>query len=140
MLDIEFKLQPSFYCQILFFTLFVASLLILIFMPISLLLKSIAIIINLLYGIYVLYHDVLLQSETAIISLRRIADGRWLLQTKNHKTYEVEIHGESTVTSVVSVLLFRVAKQFRSKACILFTDSLASDDYRKIVVLLKTHA
>lgn len=138
MLDLEFALRPSLHCFILLISLLILSILILIFLPIHFIIKCLAILFTTIYGCFILRRHVLLTDKAAIIAIRKLSDGRWLLHTRK-QTYEAELCGESTITSFVSVLLFRVAKHFNQRVCILFKDSLLSDEYRKLVVTLKTY-
>lgn len=135
MLDLDFDLKPSVYFVIFFSCLLCLALGVLFSLHCYFIGKILAIIFTLVYGSFVLGQYGLLQGSAAIIAIRRLVDGRWLLSSE-HQSYEAKLCGESTVTNMVSVLLFRVDKKITPKVCIVFKDSLSPDQYRKLMVTL----
>lgn len=136
MLNLEFKLKPSKQYLTLLFTVFVISMVIVLTLPLEWWIKLIGLLCLFLYGGRILWQFGLLRSKHSIISIRHHSDGRWLLHT-HKKVYEAELRGDSTVTGWVSILRFRILKRFWPKSCVVFRDSLRTDDYRKLLVVLR---
>lgn len=63
--------------------------------------------------------------------------GRWQLQDRLGQ-YSAELCPESTVTSVVCFLVFRLNGIGRKRTCLVFRDALSKDIYRQLLVYLRT--
>lgn len=113
----------------------------------SILLISIAIILLLPIGMVwrilletaiVIYGLNLMRGHLSLIRLKYMGSGKWLLQTSK-RVVEGEILGDSTVTSLVSVLRFRLYGQYLTRSCVLFRDSLLPDQYRQLMIILRMY-
>lgn len=138
MQNLEFILRPSSVYLFLTSLFFLVTLGIVLFLPISPILKLFLFILVFTYSIYILWRFGLLRSRLSIVGIKRLSDGRWLLKTPVDEIV-AELCPFSTVTSVVSVLRFKVPKQRMSKICIIFWDSLEREHFRQLLVVLKMY-
>jgi len=136
MLDHEFKLKPSKHYIAWVSIILLASIIIMLCLQIEVRYKLVSFMFVGVYGGYIIWKFVLLRSAKSIVSIRRHRDGRWRIYTPLH-TYDAELRGDSTVTGLVSILRFRVAKRFWPVSCIVFQDSLEPDRYRQLIVVTK---
>src|SRR6516162_6059252 len=104
MLDLEFKLKPSRQCVAFLSLLLLATVAIMLWLPMLIWLKIIGLMFIIPYGAHGVWQVGLLRSQ-AILSLRRGSDGSWLVYTPS-QIYQGELSGESTVSGMVSVLRF----------------------------------
>jgi len=139
MLDHEFNLKPSWYALSLITLILAITVAILYGLPINAWIKLGGWLFVLIYGGYLFKRFGLLQDGRAITRIKREQDGKWLLQTKKNVIYTAELQGDSTVTTWLSVLRFRVPKRFWPISCIVFRDSLTRDHYRKLLVLVRMY-
>jgi hypothetical protein len=136
--DLVFNLKPSTHYLILLGSTLLLSLLIIAWLPLGMFIKLLLQLLASAYGAHVVWKYGLLRSKHSINVLRRHKDGQWLLSTAN-QTYPASIRGDSTVTSVVSVLHFQLDSFRRPFACLIFRDALGTDTYRRLLVVLKMH-
>ncbi len=59
----------------------------------------------------------------------------WYLKKAGEKLY-VTFLGQSTVTSMVSILCFSEEGKYLKQSCMIFKDAMPSDRYRQLVVML----
>lgn len=138
MCDVEFHLKPSRYLLFFVGVLFISAIIVVFTLPLTTLSKMVVVLTLLIYGYTILNRDVLLSSPDAICAIRRLVDGRWIIQTRNNKSYFCALHGESTVTQLVIVLLMTIDNSFWKKSCVILKDSfIVKDDYRKLILALK---
>ncbi|HEX4044738.1 MAG TPA: protein YgfX [Gammaproteobacteria bacterium] len=144
----EFILKPSRqYC--IFFALLVGlSLIIFISLPLAWLTKGMGLFIQGSYSSYLFWRYVSLKSSRSIIGIKKQSDTHWLLIMPNG-SYSAKLRGDSTITRWVSILRFNLMNNndkannkeekyiFWPVTCVIFRDSLATDYYRKCVVLLR---
>lgn len=97
-------------------------------------LKIACILLLLTYGVWFYRHKQQLGSVTA---LKKREDGSYLIQS-NGSWIPAELLGTSIVTTFVSILYFKLGRSREQPYCILFKDSLPEDQYRRLMVLLRT--
>ena len=79
---------------------------------------------------------ILLKSGHSIYRLILDQDG-WALHTRLG-VLRADLCGESTVTQWVSILRFQIREGAYKRSCVIFRDMLTGDDYRRLLVLLRT--
>lgn len=136
MLDLAFRLKPSKNYILFMLTVLVLSIIIILVLPFDLGIKCLGLLLSCGYGSYVVRQFGLLQNKHSITAIQRQNDGCWILHT-NKKTYHAKLSGDSTVTSLVSILRFRIPSRLFKKTCIILSDSLHPDDYRRLLIALK---
>jgi len=112
------------------------AMVIILTLTIAFFVKLICLISVLAYSRLILPKHVLL---TSLLSVRRLfltENGKWGIETGLGKQV-VTIRGDSTLTGIVSVLRFEVGKKIGS--CVIFKDAVKGDEYRKLLVLLRTN-
>lgn len=138
MLNFEFIPKISTYYLVLLIFFFTLSAMIIINLPIGIAIKLLGLLSVFIYCGHMLFRFGLFFSPHSIRGLKRDSQGKWLLYTHKH-TYEAELLGDSTVTSFVSVLRFRIPQSYWPKSCVIFRDSLPLDHYRKLLVVLRMY-
>jgi len=136
--DLEFNFRPSKQYLLIISLILLTSMVIVLALMLGVWIKLLIFILIMGYGGHIFWKYGLLQSRHSITGIRRHSDGRWHLYTQDN-TYHADIRGDSTVTSLVSVLRFRVDRKSLPVSCIVFRDSLPPDFYRQLIVLLKMH-
>jgi hypothetical protein len=134
--DLEFKLQPSKYYLLLISLVLIASAIIIATISIPIWSKLLVLCALTSYGGYIVWRYVLLKSKYSIRSLRRHSNASWSLYTHQH-IYSAELRGDSTVTSVIAILRFQRANTFFPLSAVVFKDSLAVEEYRRLKVLVQ---
>lgn len=132
---VNFHLRPSRQYLIIFGMIVLASVLILIGLPIPLWLKLIAIAIVLVHGFRVCWRYALLRDKLSITIIRYVDEGRWVIQTREG-TFAAQLQSNSTVTSIIILLHFKIAGKMLPLKSIIFRDSLSADDFRQLLVIL----
>lgn len=133
--NLELKLKPSRQYLIFLLSLLFTTVCLIILAPIPFFLKGASLLGSSLYGWY-LIEGALLHHPHAIIFIEHKSDGSWLLRSKRN-AYKSMISGDSTVTSLISILRFNRPHHFFKKTCLIFPDSLPDGDYRRLLVVLK---
>ena len=93
------------------------------------LVKLILLVLSVLYSGFILYQ----QQQWQFIQLD---ENGWQLQ-RGKERYAIDIAGESTVTSFVTVLRFRVPGNRFKQSCVIFKDTMEPEVYRRMVVCLR---
>lgn len=137
MLDLEFNLKRSNYYLGLLVSVLLANSFVVFYLPFALSVKLIIFFMMTIYVGYIIWRHVCLQSKHSIRSIRRHADGSWSLQTKS-KRYSSVLRGESTVTTLISILRFRAHNEVWPRSCIIFCDALPADRYRQLLITLRS--
>ncbi len=52
-------------------------------------------------------------------------------------TYDAKLRGDSTVTTLVSILRFDLPARRQIATCMVFKDSLPAEDYRRLISLVR---
>jgi hypothetical protein len=134
-IDINFR--PSLQWNVLLAIAMLGSIVIILTLAISTPLKVILLTFTAGYGILLFgRHSLLIHHKQAVTGLKLNQDG-WFLIT-NSGVHSVEIGGESTITLFACILRFQLTNSKQKRSCIVLNDSLKSDDYRRLVVHLRT--
>lgn len=133
---IQFIFKPSRTYQFLLVVVYAASMLVIALLAMPLMGKLPLLLALTAYMTWVFWHYGLLKAPLSIQCLRHVSDRQWVVVTRDNEV-EAEICGDSTVTRWVSVLRFRVGGRKRPISCIVFNDSLAQDQYRKLMVAVR---
>ena len=126
MRKIDIRLQPSRQLISCMITTSIISLFIVCYLPLYWILKFPLLTLVLGYSSYLVWHHGLRRTADAICGLRMI-DQQWYLDTATD-TMSGELRGDSTVTTLLSVLRFNVANNIIS--FVIFSDMLAPHRYR----------
>lgn len=126
-----FNLKPSRQYRLLLGLLCVLAFVAIMALPISIFIKFGLFLAVFLYGRY-------LARPIDIIRLNYLSDQSWLLVDHKGKAIPADLLGDSTVTTCVSVLRFKVAHRRFSQNCLVFRDSLAKGQYRALRVVLRS--
>lgn len=137
--DHAFHLKPSPRLTVLLILLAVTSAVLVIFLPLPAWLDLLVFLSASAYGVLLIRQFGLLRGGKAVTCLRRLPDGRWLVSMAKRE-YEAELCGDSTVTTLASILRFRMpGPSFWTKACVIMPDSLPAGQYRQLLVTLKMY-
>lgn len=78
----------------------------------------------------------LLQTKHAIRALRCYSNGRWQVHTP-HQIYDAILRKDSTVTPVITILRFQIPKKRLPISCVVLPDSLPTNLYRRLRVVVR---
>lgn len=134
MLNLNVTFKPSWYYLILISIFLLMSMLVLLTITIQWECKLLGLLGLIIYGQYLLRFGLLCR-ENAILGIVRNSAGEWWVQTK-HVLSPAQLQGDSWVTSWVIVLRFRVDNKHFIQSSIIFRDSLAFGNYRRLLVAL----
>lgn len=98
--------------------------------------RGLTVILVIVYGGFIMRQFVLLINNRSIKAIHYQNDRQWLVHT-NAGDYFAKVLGSSTVTNLVSVLRFKVMGKQKVYSCVIFFDSLSTEDYRRLVVQLR---
>jgi hypothetical protein len=87
------------------------------------------------YFIHVLRQHGLLINKSSILGFDCVQNN-WRISMQQG-VYSAKLCGDSTITSVAMVLRFQIEGAFSKHSCLIMRDSLATDNYRELMVLLK---
>lgn len=137
MRDQEFKLIPSKLYLVMMSMLLGSSALILLCLPISIWMKLAGMILLTIYAIVAMQRYAYLSSRQSIkaIQFDRTLK-RWMVYT-NADTYSTTLCGDSILTTWVMVLRFRLPNRWWPISCLIFKDSLTSQQFRELAILLR---
>jgi hypothetical protein len=135
MQKIDIKINPSKQGFILLICLFFVSFVIIYSLSELGWAKIILAIITLVYGGSIFRRDILLKHPYSIVRLSKQKDDIWYLyNSKGH--IEARLSGDSTVTTVCSILRFKVPNHFFKYSCLIFRDSINTETYRRLLLQL----
>ncbi|MEO8965756.1 MAG: protein YgfX [Gammaproteobacteria bacterium] len=129
MQKIENQLHPSRQFILLHSTILICSIAIIISLPFMASLKLAFIAATLIYSAFIQYG----QHQWQAI---RVSPDGWALQRSN-QYLPIEIVGDSTITTRVSVLRFVITGERCRSSCLIFKDSMDGDAYRQLIVRLR---
>ena len=136
MLDHDFNLKNSRHYQLTFIIIFITSVIIPFCLPMNFTWKLLFLCLLMGYGIYLLFHAGIFANKHSIIRIRRSQEGEWMLYTPTEMMFAT-LDQNTTVTRYVSILCFRLEHSFAFKSCVIFSDALPPNHYRRLLVLLK---
>lgn len=135
MLDLHVKLQLSRQFMVLILLVVGGCLLISISLPWAIAAKVLLFLTITGYGSYLFWRYGLLKSPNAITQLA-YKGKHWQLYDQQGPV-DAELCGDSTVTTWVCVLRFRVAEKKLKRTCIIFCDALAPDEYQRLLAVVR---
>src|SRR5690348_5835615 len=91
-------------------------------------------VVTLVYGLRLLWGQVLLKAPGALVALTCRADNTWLLQERSGATCSALLRGESTRWGGVCILCFQGAKK---RSAVVFYDAVDPAAYRQLLMRLK---
>lgn len=132
---IDIKIQHSriFLGLISFIT--IASMAIVISLNLNGLSKVVLSLSALSYGGWILWKDGLRKGVNSIQGLQFLPDGSCVVRYSSGE-HMAQIQGDSTITTLVSVLRFKVP-QNRQASIVIFKDAVSPEIYRQLLVWLK---
>jgi len=131
----NFSISRQYLTLLLIVSFLSCSMIFMLTLPI--IYKCIIMILLMAYLASIIWRFCLLRAASSIRGLRQLDGGQWLLQMRDAEI-EGNLLGDSTITRWVSILRFRVANRYRPLSCIIFSDSLTSNSYRKLIVQIQT--
>ncbi len=131
----DFHLAPSRLYLFIFGAILLITSLILCYFPIPWWLKLIAVMIVIAHGSHTCWRYALLRHKFSITTIRYTSEKRWVIQN-GEGTLAVDLHPSTTVTTIVMLLHFRVPGKMIPHKSVIFRDSLSTDDFRKLLVIL----
>jgi hypothetical protein len=111
---------------------------IIVYLPITLILKFFLCGIVIFYSVMIFWKHGLLKAKHSIESFY-IDKGSWQIRDKTG-VFSAELSGDSTITTMVCILCFQLADTKKKRFSLVFTDSLKKDEYRRLMVKLRTNA
>jgi len=134
----HFRLNPSYYFLAFIVIAVLLSVGVIIILEMHWYLKIFTMSCVFIYAWYCLYKQGFLKSSTAIIEIIHIENQDWyLLTATNH--YQAELLGDSTMTTKLSILRFSIPGKFFTKSCVIFSDSMACDHYKQLLIRVKAY-
>jgi hypothetical protein len=131
---IDINLRVSLIFNVLIAMVTLASDIIILTLPISMTIKAVLLLFVSVYSIFI-YREHGLQAAQGL----KLTQEGWFLRD-NLGVMAVELLGESTITAFVCVLRFKSATSAKKRTCIVFNDALNPDEYRRLIVQLRTSA
>ncbi len=95
-------------------------------------------LVLLYYSSQVLWQDILLKSQRAVVALGYCDDNSWQLQGRLGERLEAKLLGGSVVWAYFCLLRFRLQSGQEVRSCLVFYDALDQQSYRKLSIHLRT--
>ncbi|OAI50025.1 hypothetical protein AYO45_00145 [Gammaproteobacteria bacterium SCGC AG-212-F23] len=133
------ELKPSKIAIFLISIVIVSSMLISFLLLVSWVEKLILLLFISGYGSQIMRKYGLLTARNAIFHCRYSDENGWYFSSHDVDFFAVDIMGESTLTRWLSVLRFQIAGEKSKQACVIFKDSIATNDYRKMLAILRNY-
>lgn len=106
-------------------------------LPVLIWLRLGLLVFLLAYGASIFWQYALLRAAWSVIAVKKLEDKRWQLTTRSD-IQTAALRGDSTVTAYVSVLRFDIPERKKPLSCIIFRDSLAADEYRRLTGAIRS--
>lgn len=135
----DFNFCPSKRLIAFYVTLLLASLAILLLLPITWMVKVFGAISLALYGVYTLWRYGLLKSSKSILCMEYHGQGSWMVYTPQ-RHFNASIKRDSTVTPFISVIRLQEQGKRLPLSLLVCPDSLPPSIYRQWTVLLRLGA
>lgn len=136
MLNLEFKIKPSWQYLFLLAFVFLATAAVIFSLQILWIWKGILFLTTAIYCWQITFRYALLKAEQSIISIKYEGNKTWTVQMKSGQ-YRGELCGDSLVTTFVCVMRFRIPGKFWPRSCVIFQDALDDNQHRHLLTLLK---
>ncbi len=135
----EFKIMPSLFYSIFLGVTLLASMVVMALLPWSLWLKLVGMLVVGVYGAAIFWRYALLRAQLSVTGIAQLEHGQWQVTTAGGDVNAV-LRGDSTVTSIISVLRFDFPGLRRPVSCIICRDSLRADSYRRLLGVVRMGA
>ncbi len=135
MQEIDTNLKPSAVLVILSSLILLCTACLVFDLPLSWWVRSVILGLVLVYGGNIFWHTMLLRGKNAILKIALTTDG-WEIHDQT-TIYPAELGGESTVTTLLCVLRFKVLGENRKRSVIIFRDAIEPEIYRRFVAILR---
>jgi hypothetical protein len=133
----DFKLLRSPLFNSLLVSIVIASNGILLSLPLGWFLKAAIMLLTAAYGLSIIWQHGLLKGKNSLVSLSK-NQTVWHIATRD-AIFSAELCGDSTITTLVSILKFRTANSKTLLSCVIFCDALPTNNqYRHLIVQLRT--
>lgn len=130
-----FQLRPSKQFILLSSLFIFLSLMVIQSLVLYWLIKDVVELLVVLYGIHMIVRDGLLRSKHSITNLKYEKNG-WFI-AREEKFERAILCGESTVTTFISILRFRLQGKKGVLSCLILRDSLSQLNYRRLIILTR---
>lgn len=132
---ISIKLKPSKLLIIFFLFLSIASMTVIGSLTVNMGLKIILSVVVIFYGGYILYQYGFLMSKYSIKQL--ILNPEVCLLRTEAGEFSAKLCGDSTITTKLCILRFKVANQWLKRSCLITQDALEQGSYRQLTITLR---
>lgn len=133
-----FKLRTSHQFAVIWLFFIAATLITITTLAISIFLKILLMISVCVYGGMIFWRHILLRAPSSIVWFEWQSDEQWQLYTNTNSFFAHLSDYQFAFTKIV-ILRFKNPETFWPKSCILFSDSLSADQYRQLLVMLRTN-
>lgn len=137
MQEINLNLRPSKAFTNLIYMLMLGVVIIILYLPIFWGLKVLLIIMNVIYGLYIIARYGVLKHPSSIVRLILSHDGYYMADS--YKVFLINLLGESVVTSLLCFLRYTTPQNRRKHSLLVWKDMLSEEDYRQLLVWLRCH-
>jgi hypothetical protein len=137
MLTTDINIRPSKIFSTLVVAVILSTLVIILTLPLHILWKLALIVVICSYGLMILKNECLLMGKHSIHSIFLNNEGWWITMA-DVKTPAI-VWGDSTLSAFASVVRFKIPASKRKYSCVIFRDAVPLDDYRRLMVLLRTN-
>lgn len=135
MMITEIQLKPSLTLAVLLSLTHLGAMVCVVFLIIPFVIKLTLISLCGASLCYLLSRNALLLSGKAIVKIQQEKDGNWRLQQGNDKFLAAKLRGDSVVARHFVLLNFITGRWF-VRSVLLFNDTMAADEFRKLRVWL----
>lgn len=135
--SMDLLLQPSRYLLIMLLCLHGVALLACLITPLNLLLKvavSLAVLLSLAYS---LTRYATLATRFAIVQLRELANGTWLLLDKQGRQWSAVLQNRYLATNLLIILNFSIPGKRLAASIPIMRDALSAEQFRRLNTKLR---
>lgn len=94
-------------------------------------------VVALTYSGKVIWAEILLKDQRAIVGLTYNEDNTWQLIEKGGHTYPILLSDDTAIMGWFCVLRFKL-NRWQRKSCVIFKDSVSDNTYRRLLVVLRS--
>lgn len=136
MQNLAFKFNISrIYCVFLA-AMLVGSGIIVVLLALPFWVKALMLAALIGYGAPIYWRFALLRGALSVLEIAKLDQKRWRVSLRDDE-FDSELRGDSTITNLVCVLRFNMPGRRTPLVCIVFRDALSSDDYRRLVGVIR---
>lgn len=138
MFDLDFKLKTSRQLTGIFLLLLMASCLIVVTLTVSIIMKIGLLLSIFMYGLFILWRDVFLRATHSIVQIKQ-HEKQWWIKTNINSIDGATLHSYHVLFNRMVVLRFKIKDVFLLTSCVIFSDSLCEDQFRRLLIVLRAH-